>query len=752
MVAAVHPKFRRTGVALTGSHERPLVRASHVLNAVAAIFGLLLIASVVGLALYAYGHQGRVYQGVSVAGVELSGLTRSEAEQAIERDYSIYMNTPLILTHNGANYAITPGELGVRIDSALSVESAMHYGRDGSIWKRSRDWVSALFGGSNVPASVTVDPVRTDEGLLALTSVVAHPPTNASIDFSGTEPTVIPEVPGIGYDYGLTRAIVIQRIERRSAEPVELATTILQPDLTAATLAATLPSAQTALGNAVVLRGVSGQRWTLDQQQLKSIVSVSSDGNSIIVNRDALTQMVSGIGESIAQDSSNAVLFVNGEGTLEIVPAKKSIEVRVDESVELIDTAIRAGTTDLDLVIQRDNPAITDVIAQSSMADIQKVLAQGISIKWDGGQKNLSPDDLLASLVISTDPESDDPFTFGFSPQVLSSYIETFAGDIEVEPREPTFRLVDGEIKVVEKGQTGILIDYESSAERIQQALFKGYSSSSLKVDTLDAKYSTKDLKNIKLPDVLAEAATPYSSSTEARKTNVERAVDLQNGWLIAPGDEYSYVNFIGDITEDNGFVVGLGIVADPSNPGAVMTAPVIGGGICQVSTTIFQSAFWSGLTFTERHQHPYWINSYGTGQGGLKGLDAMVNIETEPNEWAMTLDMKFINTTGNWIAIEMTADGQNVTSRILGTNPGWDIQVEDPDISDIVKPDSTPIRQDSPEIPTGEERQVETAQDGFDADIVRTVKDRDGNVIDTYVVTSSYSATSNRVLVGTGQ
>jgi vancomycin resistance protein YoaR len=99
-----------------------------------------------------------------------------------------------------------------------------------------------------------------------------------------------------------------------------------------------------------------------------------------------------------------------------------------------------------------------------------------------------------------------------------------------------------------------------------------------------------------------------------------------------------------------------------------------------------------------------------------------------------------------------MIADGDNVTARILGTDPGWEIEVDEPEISKVTKPDSTPIKQESPEIPAGEERQVETAQDGFDAEITRTVTDKDGTVLDTYVVTSSYSATSNRILVGTGR
>jgi vancomycin resistance protein YoaR len=752
VVAAAQTRYRRTGLIHPHENERPLVRLSHRLNAIAGLGALVLFATILGLSLYAFGHQGRVYQGVSVAGIDVSGLTETEAAEKIQRDFSIYMNTPLILSFEGKSYAVTPNDLGIRLDPQASVDAAMRYGRDGSLWSRSRAWARGLLRGSDVSAAVTIDNRRVDQGLLALTDVVARPATNAWIDFSGDRPKVVPEVPGVGYNYGMTRLAVVNRVQSRSSQPVDIATTVVQPDVTAQTLSTTLPSAQSALSNALVLQGLNGQSWSIDAQQLKSIVSTSADGTAITVDRDAVTRMVSGIADAINTKSSDAQLFIDGDGSLETIPAVNSITVNVDKSVDEIATSVLSGTHDVGLVIDRQAPAITDERATTSRDQITTTLSKGITVKWDGGSKTLTSSDLLAALVITPTPDKPDAFGFTLSPEVLGSYIETFAGDIEVEPLEPTFRLVNGEVKAEKKGQTGVVIDKDSSVERIQKAIFSGYASSNLKVDIIKPSFSNKDAGTIKLPDVLGEAATPYSSSSEARKTNVERAVDLMNGWLVAPGDEFSYVDHIGQVTEDNGFEVGLGIVADPSNPGAVMTAPVVGGGICQVSTTIFQSAFWAGLTFTERHQHPYWINSYGIGEGGMKGLDAMVNIEDEPSDWAITLDMKFVNTTDHWIAVEMTADGQNVTSRILGTNPGWTIDVTDPDISHITHPDATPIRQDSPEIPSGEERQVETAQDGFDAAVTRTVKDKDGTVLDSYVVTSSYSATSNRVLVGTGQ
>jgi vancomycin resistance protein YoaR len=752
VVATAETRYRRTGIAHTNGDERPLVRLSHRLNALAGLAALVLLATMVGLSLYAIGHQGRIYQGVSIAGLDVSGMTETEATEALQLDYSIYMNTPLTLTFEGKSYAITPSELGIRLDEQASVDAAMNYGRDGSLWDRSRAWAEGLVTGSDVPAVVIADSNRTDKGLLALTDVVARPAINAWIDFSGDQPSVVPEVPGVGYDYGQTRAMVEHRIEHRSTAPVEIATSTVQPEITSQTLASTLPSAQSALADALVIRGIGGQSWTIDAQQLKSIVSINSDGTAITVDKDAIKRMVTGIAESVDQASQDAALFVNGNGALELVPAVNSIEVDTKGSVKLIENSLLQGSHDVELAIDRNAPAITDERATAARDQITETLGNGITIKWDGGEKLLTGEDLTAGLVIQATPDKSEPFAFSLSPELLSDYIATFAGDIEVEPHEPTFRLINGVIDAEKKGRTGVVIDYESSAERIEKAVFSGYSSSNLKIDVIKPKFSAEDAATITLPDVLGEAATPYANSSEARKTNVERGVDLQNGWLIAPGEEYSYVDHIGSVTEDNGFEIGLGIVADPNNPGAVVTAPVIGGGICQVSTTIFQSAFWAGLQFTERHQHPYWINSYGVGEGGMKGLDAMVNIEDEPNEWAITLDLRFVNTTDNWIAIEMTADGQNVTSRILGTNPDWTIDVGSPEISNTTKPDSTPIRQDSPEIPAGEERQVETAQDGFDADVTRTVKDKNGSIIDTYTVTSTYSATSNRILVGTGE
>jgi vancomycin resistance protein YoaR len=375
-------------------------------------------------------------------------------------------------------------------------------------------------------------------------------------------------------------------------------------------------------------------------------------------------------------------------------------------------------------------------------------VANGLTLTWNDGSAQLGRADLIAALTVQSKPGEPEPIEVGFSSEVIGTLLGPVAQTIDVEPQNGRYRYVDNKVKLVEKGANGQQVNLNESTNAVISALMGGKGSAPLTVETLKPQFTSADAKNIKLPDVLGTASTYYGNSSDARRHNVERAVELQSGWLVAPGDTFSYYVNIGKVDEKNGFVTGLGILSN--GDGGITTAPVVGGGICQVSTTIFQSAFWAGLTIVDRTAHPYWLQSYGQPPSGMKGLDAMVNIEDDP---ADSLDLKFQNNTGNWIAVVMTADGENVTSQIMGTNPGWTVSVEGdgPTISNLVDPPTETMYQDSPELAAGEEKQVETAQQGFDATIHRITKDKDGNVIDEYVLSSTYVPSVNRILRGTG-
>jgi hypothetical protein len=147
-----------------------------------------------------------------------------------------------------------------------------------------------------------------------------------------------------------------------------------------------------------------------------------------------------------------------------------------------------------------------------------------------------------------------------------------------------------------------------------------------LAVETIAPRWTGTDAAKIKLgDDVIAEGGTYYGDSSGPRRQNVELASSRLTGWLVPPGGVFSYAENIGPIDLASGYETGYGIV---EQDGQFITAPVIGGGICQVSTTIFHAAFWAGLPIEERYQHPYYLRTYGEAVSGLPGLDAMVNIE----------------------------------------------------------------------------------------------------------------------------
>jgi vancomycin resistance protein YoaR len=280
--------------------------------------------------------------------------------------------------------------------------------------------------------------------------------------------------------------------------------------------------------------------------------------------------------------------------------------------------------------------------------------------------------------------------------------------------------------------------------ETVTKAFLSGTPQATLKVETIIPEWTGADGAAITLGnDILADASTYYGDSSDARRQNVELASGKISGWLVPPGGVFSYADSIGLITEDEGFVTGYGIIDDGN--GGFTTAPVVGGGICQVSTTLFQAAFWAGLPIVERYQHPYYLRTYGEAPAGLPGLDAMVNIEPD---WR--LDLKFRNTTEHWLAVVMIPDGTDVYARIIGTNPGWRVEVPEPEMENIVHPDDAMRYTESPEFPLGEERLVESARDGFDVRIDRTVYDGDKVILEDSF-SSSFAPSYNTTMRGTG-
>ncbi len=171
-------------------------------------------------------------------------------------------------------------------------------------------------------------------------------------------------------------------------------------------------------------------------------------------------------------------------------------------------------------------------------------------------------------------------------------------------------------------------------------------------------KVSTEELKNSIVGDELGTYTTDYSSSSSDRAHNISLASGKINGYVLAPGEEFSYNDVVGPRTVERGFKMANVYVGNTVQPG-------IGGGICQVSSTLFNAVVFADLEITERRNHSLPV-SYAP-----MGRDATVSYGA--------IDFKFKNNTSKPIEIRVTCENRKNTVSIYGTdeNPEREIKFE---------------------------------------------------------------------------
>ena len=704
---------------------------------------IVFLAGVAGFTAYGFRYADRVYPGTNVAGIDIGGMTRDEVSTAMQARFLDFAQTPLTLTAGQQSFDMSVADLGITLDDEETVDKVMEYGRSGSLWDRSIGWSRGALDGNSLSPVFAVDDQMFRGALDVIAPDVIFGASDARVDVSSTgEASLVPDIPGLSLNVTATRSNVLDQVGSLEPGSVPLSLVSVPAAVAASDLEAGLPDAQRALSSAIMLQSDDG-KWGLSRSALSQLVWVDDSG-SMQVRREGVEAYVQSLADQINRPAENAGIAVDESGAFVLVPQVDSAEVDVDQTVEHLVAAIDRGETSVDIEVGRGQPAIRNEAAQDWAERADSLVGDGIALTWNGGSSQLGRADLIAALVIEPQPDSDDQFVLSFNQEVLAERLTPLQEDVYIDKKEAQFRLVNDQVKFQTEAKQGREMDMGASVNAVLEAVNGGEPEVALAINALEPNYTGDSRSSISLPDVLGQSQTYYGNSSDPRRNNVERATEIEDGWLIPPGGAFSYAEFMGLVDEANGFVTGYGIVADPN--GGVTTAPVIGGGICQVSTTIYQAAFWAGLPIVERWAHPYWLQGYGQAPYGMQGLDAMVNIEPD---WA--LDLKFENTTGNWIALVMVADGENVYAEIRGTDPGWDIQVDVPVITDVVKPSATMIYTDSPELPKGQELQVESAREGFTSSITRTVRDDTGNVVDEYVLESTYAASRDTTLRGTG-
>jgi len=241
------------------------------------------------------------------------------------------------------------------------------------------------------------------------------------------------------------------------------------------------------------------------------------------------------------------------------------------------------------------------------------------------------------------------------------------------------------------------------------------------------------DTNKIGINEIIGFGDSNYDHSIPGRIHNVALTAKKINTTIVAPGNEFSFNKTLGDVSQATGFKPAYVIKNGATELGD-------GGGVCQVSTTLFRSLLNAGLPITKRKPHSYRVSYYELNQ--KPGIDATV--------YSGDVDLRFINDTGKHVLIHTETDSDNLYMKveIYGTSDGRTSEIVDHKTWGAVPPLATQYIPDS-SLPTGKLRQIDWSAAGIKASFRNVVKNKDGVVISDEEYVSNYRPWAAKYLRG---
>lgn len=240
--------------------------------------------------------------------------------------------------------------------------------------------------------------------------------------------------------------------------------------------------------------------------------------------------------------------------------------------------------------------------------------------------------------------------------------------------RIPFFRAASDLSAITSTGRTtdlenGIKLEKEKNIKKISTFALDQINnktkekSLNLSYQIVGPEIKSEDVNKLGIDVLIGEGSSNFAGSPKNRIHNIEVATSRFQGKLLAPGEEFSFVDILGPVDGEHGYLPELVIKNNK-------TEAEFGGGICQVSTTVFRAAIYSGLEITARKNHAYPVQYYNP-----QGMDATIYIPRP--------DLRFVNNTSGHLLIQAEIEETKLKFKFYGTNDGRKVVIDGPHITE---------------------------------------------------------------------
>jgi vancomycin resistance protein YoaR len=577
------------------SNPSPLPQALIALVGGVGLFFVLLGAVVFSFNNY---YSGEIYPGVSVAGVDLSGMKPEDAAALLSQRLTFPETGKIVFQQGTKIWIAKPAEVGLFLDTEKSVLAAYSLGRQGGLITRLAAELSAWYKGVDLAPLLVYDERIAQRYLNSIAAQVNTPTVEASLHVSGVDVVVQPGQVGHTLDVRATLA------------PLE----------------------------------------------------------------DQLRTLTDGI---------------------------------------------------LPLVIYDSAPVIMDVSQQAEIA--KNILSAPLTLtlpdaqEGDPGPWTFAPDKLAEMLTIERVEATDGAhYQVGLNAEGLRSFLEGLAPKLARNSADARYRFNDDtrQIDLIQHAVIGRSLDVDGTILAINQRLAQGDHEIPLSINVSQpAIGDDANAAQLGITELIHQETTYFYGSSASRIQNIKTAASRFDGVMVPPGAVFSMADVLGDVSLDTGYAEALIIYGNRTIKG-------VGGGVCQVSTTLFRTVFFGGFPVVERYPHAYRVyyyeqNAAGGNNSDMAGLDATVYVPQ--------VDFKFKNDTSYWLLMETYPTNTSLTWKFYSTSDGRSVNWDTTGLQNVTEPPD-PLYQENDKLAKGEINQVDWAVEGADVTVDRTVE-RSGQV-----------------------
>jgi len=417
--------------------------------------------------------------------------------------------------------------------------------------------------------------------------------------------------------------------------------------------------------------GRSGSAGTSLLQRLAAWTGSADLPAPVVADKTLQDGLLDKIANEVNVEPQDASVKIDGVET-SVVPSSDGVAVNRPRVLADLLKAFSAQDRTVEVKTVVASVKITNEAAEQAKVIVDTMLAKPVKVTFKSRTWEFDAEEIAKLIAFRTVAATEasaaaQPAAGAQAPAGyrLEPYISADEASVTVPAKLGTgfgkpavdakFKTSNGSVTIV-PSQAGVGPDIQALVADMGKVLTRDPSQDRVVVlvtNTSQPKLTTEAARQMGIVERISTFTTTYGSGNRPRVNNIHTLGDALDGTLIAPGKTFSFNGSVGERTAAKGY----------QEAGAIVNGklvPQLGGGICQVGTTLFNAIFNSGLPVQERHNHSFYISHYP------KGRDATVS-------WGGP-DLKFTNDTENWVMISVAYSSSSITISLYGTDPGYEV------------------------------------------------------------------------------